>query len=221
MTRVYIVDDHSLFAEGLKSMLSKTKSIHVVGMASDAASAIESIDGADVDVVLLDVNLPDRDGVHVCSELLSRFPSLKIIALSMHSEASIIASMVEAGALGYVLKNAKSEELLEAISCAMKNMKYFSKEASNNLIFKLMGTGGATSKSTQKPMLTRREKDVLYLIMKEHTTTEIAEKLFVSPSTVETHRKNLLQKLEVRNVVGLAQAALEFDILGDYLPPSQ
>lgn len=139
----------------------------------------------------------------------------------MYSEASIIASMVENGALGYILKNAKKDELLHAIQEVNNGNTYYSTEASRNLIAHWMNDRGIekpAKKEPDKPRLTRREKDVLYWIIQEFTSAEIAEKLFVSLATVETHRKNLLEKLGVRNSVGLVKSALDQDLLEGYQP---
>ena len=221
MIRVYIADDHQLFIEGISSMLDGHPAVKIIGSAANGDELIQLVENKAPDVVLLDVNMPGRDGIATCKHLSTNFPHVRILALSMYSEASIIASMVENGALGYILKNAKKDELLHAIQEVNNGNTYYSTEASRNLIAHWMNDRGIekpAKKEPDKPRLTRREKDVLYWIIQEFTSAEIAEKLFVSLATVETHRKNLLEKLGVRNSVGLVKSAFDLDLLEGYQP---
>ena len=219
MISVYIADDHQLFIEGIISMLENHPEVKITGHAYNGEELIKLIDKKKPEVVLLDVNMPGMDGISTCKYLSEKHPDVRVLALSMYSEASIIANMIENGALGYILKNARKDELVHAIKEVAAGKTYYSSEASRNLIAHWMSHRGIEKpKPTEpiKPKLTRREKDVLYWIIQEYTSAEIAEKLFVSHATVETHRKNLLEKLGVRNSVGLVKSALDMDLLEGY-----
>jgi DNA-binding NarL/FixJ family response regulator len=160
------------------------------------------------DVILLDINLPDIDGVDLCKKIGALYPDINIIALTMYNEGSFISGMLKNGAKGYVLKNSDKGLLKEAIKTVHAGGSFFGEEVTKTLMQSMMPET-QTSKSGNIPKLTRREKEVLKLIVQEHTTPEMAEKLFISLNTVETHRKNLLQKLNVRNTAGLVRFAVE------------
>ena len=161
---------------------------------------------------MLDINLPDQSGFEVCKTIKKQKSTVKIIALTMHDEAGYISKMVKAGVDGYILKNAGKEEMIAAIKSVMNNQRYFSAEVTNSL---LQGTyQPKTPKSSdfiQK--ITRREKEILHLIVEEYTTDEIAQKLFIGKTTVISHRKSLLRKLNAKNTAGLVKTAFEFGLL--------
>ncbi|MEX0996613.1 MAG: response regulator transcription factor [Flavobacteriaceae bacterium] len=210
--KVFIVDDHKMVIEGLKLLLQNESEIEVIDYALSGEEAIEKISVIQPDVVLMDINMPGINGIETCKSLLKEHPSLKVIAISMHKESSLIKLMLGNGAKGYVLKNAGQDEVIQAIK-TVYNGKIYLDETVNDIVI-----NSVTNTSKQKitdsfPKLSRREKDVLKLIMEECTTQEIAEKLFISFGTVETHRRNMLIKTGARNTVGLVKMALEYDLL--------
>jgi DNA-binding NarL/FixJ family response regulator len=202
-TKVFIVDDHYMVVEGIRSLLQNEKGIEWAGHAMNAASCLAFLQRQQPDIILMDINLPDKSGIDLCREVKEKYPSVFIIGLSTFNQQSFIQKMMDSGASGYVLKNATQEELMEAISVVIKGKIYFSDEASQVL-----------TKSDANPiLLTRREKEVLELIAEGLTNNEIAQKLFVSPTTIDTHRKNLLAKFGVRNTASLIRDATKLQFI--------
>lgn len=212
MINVFIVDDHKMVIEGLLLLLQNHEEISVVGHALSGAEALEQIAALKPDVVLMDINMPGLNGIETTKQLLSVDPDMKIIAISMHKETSLIKLMLTHGAKGYVLKNAGQAELIEAITTIHGGKRYFD-ETVNEIIINSVANASKEKASALFPKLSRREKEVLRLIMEEYTTQEIAEKLFISFGTVETHRRNMLIKTGARNTVGLVKMALDYDLL--------
>ena len=199
--RVFIVDDHPLVQEGIRSLLLDEKKIELCGYAMTASSCLGFFVNNTADVILMDIGLPDMSGIDLCKEIKTKYPGIMVLALSTFTQGSYISRMMENGASGYVLKNADKKELLEAIYEVNKGKTYISFEA-----------GLAMRKDNAAslvPLITRREKEILVLIAEGFTNVEIAEKIFVSPSTVDSHRKNLLAKLNVKNTASLVKFAME------------
>jgi DNA-binding NarL/FixJ family response regulator len=203
MTRVFIVDDHPMVIEGIRSMLLDLPPIEVAGHAMNAASCLGFFVKNSADVVLLDINLPDQNGMEVCKELIRRRPALKIIALTNFDQLTYLQSMKDAGAHGYLLKNSSLDEIEKAIQAVVAGGEYW------------LGRDSVREsiKEHNQPLLTRREIEVLKLIAEGLTNQEIADKLFVSASTVDSHRKNLISKLQVKNTAALVRTALENKII--------
>lgn len=203
MTRVFIVDDHPMVIEGIRSMLQDLSQIEVAGHATNAASCLGFFVKNSADVVLLDINLPDQSGIEVCKELIKRRPALKIIALTNFDQLTYLQSMKDAGAHGYLLKNSSLDEIEKAIQAVMAGGEYW------------LGRDSVRESIEEhnQPLLTRREIEVLKLIAEGLTNQEIADKLFVSASTVDSHRKNLISKLQVKNTAALVRTALENKII--------
>ncbi|MBL7752074.1 MAG: response regulator transcription factor [Chitinophagaceae bacterium] len=199
-TKVFIVDDHYMVVEGIRSLLQHEASIEWVGHAMTASSCLAFLKQNEVDVVLMDINLPDKSGIDLCIEVKKAFPTIFILGLSTFNQQSFIQKMMENGASGYLLKNASQEELMEGIQEVMKGKLYLSLEAAQSL---------RQSAETPVPVLTRREKEILELIADGMTNNEIAQKLFISVSTVDTHRKNLLAKFEAKNIAALIRMATQ------------
>lgn len=210
--KVFIVDDHKMVIDGLQLLLYNQNGIAFIGYALSGKEALEKIPKLKPDIVLMDVNMPDMNGFETCKKVLECCPEVKIIAISMHKESSLIKLMLGNGAKGYVLKNAGQDEVVDAITTVYHGKSYLDQEVNEILI-------NSISKATRQkttdlfPKLSRREKDVLRLIMNEHTTQEIADKLFIGFGTVETHRRNMLIKTGARNTVGLVKFALEYNLL--------
>jgi len=212
MIKVAITDDHLLVMQGIESMLQNESSIQIIGKYPSAEKTLKTLAEAQPDVLLLDINLPDINGIDLCKQLLSLYPNLKIIALSSHDDTSFVKRILKNGASGYLLKNTSKEELLEAFETVLSGGQYLQATIQKKLLNQSLGT---QKRTTLKPKLTRREKEVLASICEEMTTQEIAEQLFISPKTVETHRMNLINKLGARNSVGLAKIAIEHELLNE------
>ena len=202
-TGIFIVDDHYMVIEGIRSLLQNENDIEWMGHATNAASCLSFLKLQEPDIILMDINLPDMSGIDLCKEVKQLHPSVFVLGLSTFNQQTVIQDMMENGASGYVLKNATKEELLEAISVVLKGKKYFSFE-----------TALALRESKQRqPLITRREKEVLQLIAEGLTNGEISEKLFISVPTVNTHRKSLLEKFEVKNTAALIGKAIKSGVL--------
>ncbi|WP_432411567.1 response regulator [Rasiella sp. SM2506] len=211
MIHVFIVDDHKMVIDGMQLLLKNETDITVVGTALNGEESIAKIPMQKVDVVLLDINMPGINGIDTCKQLLKDNPCLKIVAVSMHKESSLIKLMLNSGAKGYVLKNAGQDEVIDAIKTVYKNKMYLD-DTVNEIVLNSVLKNGNEKITSPFPTLSRREKDVLRLIMDECTTQEIADKLFISFGTVETHRRNMLIKTGVRNTAGLVRTAIEYDL---------
>ena len=203
-TRVFIVDDHYMVIEGIRSLLQNEKTIEFVGHAMNAASCLSFLQMQQPDVLLMDINLPDKSGIDLCKEVKDKYPFIFILGLSTFNQQSFIEKMIANGASGYVLKNATKEELMVGIRTVMKGKLYLSDEAAQSLQKK---------KNSNLPVLTRREKEVLVLIAEGMTNNEIAKKLFVSSTTVDTHRKNLLAKFDAKNTALLIRSASQMQLI--------
>ena len=209
-TRIAITDDHEMVLKGIETILLDTEEINVVGTYKDANDTLKNIIKDAPDVLLLDINLPDINGIDLCKQLLKNNPDLKIIALTNFDETSFVKRILTNGAQGYLLKNTDKNELLEAIKTVFSGEQYLQRDIQKKLLFQAVGK---TTNSTLLIKLTRREKEVLQAISEELTTKEISEKLFISPKTVETHRMNLMSKLGAKNSVGIIKIAIEKQLL--------
>lgn len=203
--KIFIVDDHYMVIEGIHSLLQHETHLEWMGHAMNAESCLAFLRNRQPELIFMDINLPDKSGIDLCKEVKQKYPSVFIIGLSTFNQQSFISRMMENGASGYVLKNASKDELLLAIQMVMRGRIYLSHEAAMT----------ADKKSSDAPVLTRREKEVLELIADGLTTQEIADKLFVSATTIDTHRKNLLTKLDVPNVAALVKMAMKLQLLGN------
>ncbi len=202
--RIFIVDDHYMVIEGIRSLLQQERGIEWMGHATNAASCLAFLKQQQPDVILMDVNLPDKSGTELCLEVKKNYPSVFVLGLSTFNQQAIIQNMMTNGASGYLLKNASRDELLTAIATVMTGKNYLSMEAA----LSLRDTGAG------KPVLTRREKEILGLIAEGLTNGEIAEKLFLSVATVNTHRKSLLTKFKAKNVASLIKMAVQMQLVG-------
>ncbi|HQW44052.1 MAG: response regulator transcription factor [Chitinophagaceae bacterium] len=201
--KVFIVDDHYMVIEGIHSLLQNEKSIEWSGHATNAVSCLAFLQQQQPDVILMDINLPDKSGIDLCKQVKEKYPSIFIIGLSTFNQLSFIQKMMDSGASGYVLKNASQTELMEAIETVAKGKIYFSDEASKTL----------QKNEATHIILTRREKEVLELIAEGMTNNVIGQKLFISTATVDTHRKNLLAKLNAKNTASLVRMATQLQLI--------
>jgi len=210
MIRVAIVDDHTMFVDGIESILSHEKDIKLVAKCYSGKELLDILKTSEFDVLLLDINLPDMSGIEICKTIYTQNLNINILALSMYNEKSFVTEILKNGAKGYILKNTGRVELVEAIESVARGQTYFSKEVTETIMDGLSSDKGPKrSKYSIYPKLTRREKEVLELIVKEYTTYDIAKSLFISLKTVETHRSSLISKLNVKNSAGLVRAAYE------------
>lgn len=206
MTTILIADDHTIFVTALSSLLSVSGTIRVAGTAENGPAALRLVmDNPSADVLLLDVSMPEMDGVAVLTELRRRHVTMPVLMLSQELAGATIARAMKAGASGYVLKTAEYDELMTAIDDVAAGRQYLSPSVQVALIAVMTGRHSEIN----PPRLTRRELEILKLVASGHTTNQIAEQLFISRLTVETHRHNLMRKLGLTNVAGLVRYAME------------
>jgi len=202
--KIFIADDHYMVVEGIRSMLLQEKNIEWMGHAMNAASCMAFLRQQQPDVLLLDINMPDKSGIDLCKEIKEKYPQILIIGLSSFNQQSYIQKMMQNGASGYVLKNASREEIVSAIESVINGDTFLSSEASVTM---------RENKDAQIPIITRREKEVLQLIAEGLINKEIAEKLFISTTTVDTHRNSLLSKFDVKNTANLIKLAAQYNLI--------
>lgn len=210
MTTIAITDDHQMVMQGIETMLRYEPDMVISHKYNSVASTIEGLSKQQPNILLLDINLPDGNGIDLCKKLTEQYPQLKIIALSSFSEIAFVKRILNNGANGYLLKNTSKEELIEAFKTVLNGGQYLQSDIQKKL---LQSSLGQKKSASFIPKLTRREKEVLTAISEEFTSLEIAEKLFISSKTVETHRMNLISKLGARNSVGLIKIAMEKGLL--------
>jgi DNA-binding NarL/FixJ family response regulator len=199
-----LVDDHQMVLEGLRSLLQHHQDIEIRFACTNGQAAIDYLMAGNlIDMVLLDINLPGMNGFELCKLIKKKFPAIKIIALSTHQERSAVTRMLQNGASGFLSKSADGKELSAAIHTVDANGIYLGTEIQQEM------TSPGTSGAAALPKLTRREKEILIHIAEGKTTSQIAEALFLSHLTVETHRRNIMQKYEVNNVAALIRLAME------------
>jgi len=202
-----IVDDHPIVIQGLKTLLADEKRIDITGSFTTGSAVISFLRENQVDVILLDIMLPDINGVELCREIKIISPGTCVIALSNHTERSLIMQILQNGAGGYLLKNASIEELISCINKALKGEIAFSKDVEDIIM------RPSLNELKGRPQLTKREKQILQLIAAGKTTAVMADELFISPFTIETHRRNLIQKFEVKNAAELVMIATQHQLL--------
>lgn len=211
MINILIADDHQLMIDGIKATLEGIEDFNIVAHANNGYQVLEKLDdGMEVHVILMDINMPKMDGLACTKEVRKRFPSVKVVALSQYDEKRFVKRMVKNGASGYLLKDSGKDLLEEAIRTVHSGENYFSEKLSMRLISQELKTEDTKSLF---PKLTGRELEILNLIGKEYSSQEIAEKLFISFHTVESHRANLMYKAGVKNTAGLVRWAVENDLL--------
>ncbi|MFZ1858573.1 MAG: response regulator transcription factor [Chitinophagaceae bacterium] len=206
MITILIIDDHPLVGDGIAMMLREVETLTITEVCKTGKDAMESLSKSTPDIILLDISLPDIDGLELCSLIRKKNKHSKIIGLTSTNEAGIITQLLAKGANGYLLKNMERSELLLAIDEVL-NGKIFLSKAANQKILEQFNSVNDAVKNT--PLLTRREKEVLKLLYEGLTGPQIAEKLFLSHYTIESHRKNLMQKLNVNSVQQLLKVAGE------------
>lgn len=215
--RVLVADDHDIVRYGICSVLQSSQDVEVIGEAATGKQAVSMYETHLPDVVLLDISMPDMNGIETTRTIVKKFPAAKILILTMHLNEEYLNQVINAGALGYLLKNADIEEMLSGIRMVALGKQVFSGEIARLMTEKYIRSAqdGYDGKVMNVPRLTRREKEILQKIAEGKTSQEIAEVLFISPRTVDTHRANLIQKLGVKNSAGLVRYAIERNLLSD------
>ncbi|MCB0657383.1 MAG: response regulator transcription factor [Saprospiraceae bacterium] len=211
MIRIFIADDHKIFRDGLVSLLSREDDMIVVAQAASGKEVLEQLHTVSPDLLILDIHMPGMPGEAICKWVKEQSPQMPVLVLSMHDESTYILKMLEAGASGYLLKEAGATELLQAIRTVAKGDTYYSQHVSQTILHQLIR--GKQQRETNRIPLTKRELEVLRLIAEEYSNQEIADKLFISVRTVDTHRTNIIDKLDVKNTAGLVRYALKHGLV--------
>lgn len=207
MIKIAITDDHPLLLEGLKNILSKSELLEVVGCFPDADTMHTALPKIPVDALLLDINLPDANSIELIGSLRIKYPKMHIIIISVHNEYAVINSVLREGAHGYIQKNASVEEIINGIEQILKGNKFLCSQT------KIIVDKKTKDELKIVPKLTRREKEVLSEAASGLTTSQIGEKLFISPHTVESHRKNLIEKFGAKNLSSVIKLAIEYGLI--------
>lgn len=205
--KVLIADDHQIVREGLRSMLEKEPGIKVVGEAEDGRKTLRLAQELTPDVIIMDVAMPDLNGIEATRQIVTEFPKIKVIALSMHDDRRFVLNMLKAGAKGYLLKDSAFKDLANAIRAVVANKTYLSSEIAD-IVVKDYVSSSSADESSAFSLLSPREREVLQLIAEGKTTNQISEHLHISIKTVETHRAQLMTKLKVKGVAELTKYAI-------------
>lgn len=204
--RIVLVDDHEVVRQGLASLLEKQADMQVVGQAGDGGAAIRLADELDPDVMLLDVGMGPVGGIQAAEQLRQHHPDIAVIALSIHDDKRFVSGMLDAGASGYLTKDCAMAEVVEAVRCVAGGRSYLSKSVAGAVVDAYRNR--RNTGPTNQPQLSPRERDVVKLIAEGLTTKQIAQQLHLSPRTVETHRRNIMEKLSMRGVADLTRYAI-------------
>jgi DNA-binding NarL/FixJ family response regulator len=207
--RVVIAEDHTILREGLRALLSAESDLEVVGEADDGRQAIRRVEELGPDLILTDLSMPKMNGVEAIREIKKRAPETKVLALTVHKAEEFILEVLQAGADGYVLKDASSEELMMAIKSVLGGKRYLSPSVSQLVIEGYLEGRKSIASSSPWDTLTKRERQILKLIAEGHKNKEIADYLYISVKTVEKHRANLMKKLDLHSAAALTAYAME------------
>lgn len=212
--KVILADDHQMFLDGLSSLLTHVKDVQVLAAVNSGKEVLQTLQTTEPDLVIVDLNMPVMDGLQTTREIKMKYPHLKVMGLTMENDLQSVTGMLEAGASGYILKNTGKAELELAIRQVMKGEAYLSQSISNQLAQNLL-QNFYQRKEVQNELssLTTRELEILKMIALENSNTEIADQLFISSKTVETHRKNLMKKIGVKNSLGVYKFAVKHQLL--------
>lgn len=213
--RLIIADDHEIFRDGLALMLSKQENMTLVGQAGDGQSLLRLVEERQPDMVLTDIKMPILDGITATRALLRMHPHLKIIALSMFEEENLIVDMLEAGAKGYLLKNADKQEILQAITTVLEGNIFYCKHTTAHLASLIVKSKFDPQKKDPAVLFTEREREIIRLICLQHTAQEIGDLLYISKRTVEGYRTRILEKMDVKNTAGVVIFALKHSLIGE------
>lgn len=209
---VLIADDHEIVRYGISTFLSSSEDIEIVGEASSGEECLRLFKEEQPDVCLLDIGMPDKNGIETAKSIRDLDDDTKILILSMHIDKDILSSVLEADINGYLLKNTDKSDILNGIRAVMKGQQIFSDPISD-LIKQSFRKSRTKQKTLDDVEITSREQEILQLVVDGYTSKEIADELFISPRTVDTHRSNLMQKLELKNIADLVRFAIENELV--------
>jgi DNA-binding NarL/FixJ family response regulator len=205
-----MVDDHRLMLDGVMALLSDESFFESIRGATSVQEALDILKNEEIDVVIADINMPEVSGIELIRFITEQYPDVKVLVLSMHNEKEMITKMIEAGAMGYIIKSADMAELVEAITSVYSGKRFLSKDVRDIILTRFFNFDNISDISQpNETKLTRREAEVLSLIAKEYSNEQIADKLFISTRTVETHRKNIFIKTKQKTIVGLIKYAMD------------
>ncbi len=207
--KLIIADDHQIISDGLKALLKSYPEISVLGVASNGKEAVTLSQLFSPDIILMDVDMPIMNGIEATKAIKKDHPKIKIIILTMHNEAGLVKTLIAAGADSYLLKNTDQDELITAIHKVAQGKQYFSSDITATLLSSDNSVEKTVSHNSELSNLTSREIEILKLIAMGFSNKEIGEKLFISHRTVDTHRTNLMKKLDVSNIAGLIRFAIQ------------
>jgi len=207
--RIVIAEDHTILRQGLKALLKSNENLEVVGEAEDGLEAIRCVEKKNPDLLLLDLNMPRMDGISVINEIRKRHPETKIIVLTMHMQEEYILEAFRSGAQGYCLKASSHDELIMAINAVLSGKFYLSPEISGKVLEGFLEGQKNIKKKSSWDILTQREKEVLKLVGEGYQNKEIADYLFISVKTVEKHRANIMEKLDLHSASALTAYSIE------------
>ena len=212
---IVIIDDHPLFREGLKSIIARARQFDVAGEAGDARKGLDVVKKHSPDLVIVDISLPDKSGIEVARAIRGRFPGTRIIIVSMHSKIDYIVEAFQAGATGYIVKESASDRLILGLETVLSGEYYLDSSISHAVVEKLLKEPLKNTRveDADYGSLTPREQEVMRLLAEGFTVKEIADKLYISPKTVENHRSNLMRKLGLRNAIELARYAARLGLI--------
>jgi DNA-binding NarL/FixJ family response regulator len=210
--RLILADDHHVVRQGMRALLEAQPDLSVVGEATDGLQLVKMVEALQPDVALVDVTMPNLNGIEAARQISKRFPHTRVVMLSMHSSTAYVLRALRSGALGYVLKDASFQEVVQSIRAAAQGQRYLSAQVSGRVTEALL-KGADPSGPEAEHKLTDREREVLQLIAEGHTNVQIAEKLVISPRTVETHRARLMEKLSLNSQAELVRFAIQQGII--------
>lgn len=214
IVNILIADDHQLILNGITDMLKPYKRYKIVGKAMDGKEAVEKAFELKPDIIFMDISMPGLNGIEATKIIVEKLPGIKILALTQHDENEYVLQILNAGGSGYLLKNSKKEEFEEAIESVLRGKKYLSREISDQMINDLLHQhSGRRNEKNAEIHLTKREIEIIQKIADDMSNQEIADELNISLRTVETHRRNLMQKLKVKTVVALLKYASQHNII--------
>ncbi len=209
--KLFVVDDHPIFVDGIVNLLKDTPGFEIIGTASNGQEFLDKIKTEQPDIVLMDINMPVMDGIEATQELKIRYPKIKVIALTMFNDIRFIKELLEIGAKGYVLKNISREDLIKAVNTVSEGKPFLDSAVQEKVISSMSSSDDEDFDEKEADLMvqniTSRELEILQLIALGMTSQDISQKLFISKNTVETHRKNLLAKLNVKNTASLLKFA--------------